>query len=150
MPDNGTARVTEHSSRLQPSIKLHASVTTFMFSCSGNDILPRRDEGSGKPCAEIKLYSTLAPTRALNSDARIHSLFIVYTDAALITLHWNLNMRDLIVIYSTQDTNLEHSDVIVFMQSHLNVVNIGWAYRRWNVGGSSFKARTWLQLLLMY
>ena len=53
MPDNATEDVAEHSSRLQPSIKLHAPVTAFMFSCSGTDVLPRKDEGSGMPCAVI-------------------------------------------------------------------------------------------------
>ena len=35
MPDDATEGVAEHSSRLQPSINLHAPVTAFMFSCSG-------------------------------------------------------------------------------------------------------------------
>ena len=35
MPDDATEAVAEHSSRLQPSINLHAPVTAFMFSCSG-------------------------------------------------------------------------------------------------------------------
>ena len=34
MLDGATERVAEHSSRLQPSINLHALVTAFMFSCS--------------------------------------------------------------------------------------------------------------------
>ena len=48
--------VAEHSARLQPSINLHAPVTAFMFSCSGTvpNVLPRRDEGSGMPCAVIE------------------------------------------------------------------------------------------------
>ena len=48
MPDDTTEGVAEHSSRLQPSINLHAPVTAFVFSCSGTDVLSRRDEGSGK------------------------------------------------------------------------------------------------------
>ena len=50
MPDAPTESVAEHSSKLQPSINLHAPVTAFMFSCS---VLPWRDEGldSGKLCA---------------------------------------------------------------------------------------------------
>ena len=51
MPDDATEGVTEHSSRLQPTISLHAPVTAFMFNCSGTDVLPRRDEGSCEPCA---------------------------------------------------------------------------------------------------
>ena len=51
MPDNATEGVAEHSSRLQPLINLHASDTTYMFSCSGTDVLPQRDKGLGKPCA---------------------------------------------------------------------------------------------------
>ena len=35
MPDDATEGVVKHSSRLQPSINLHAPVTAFMFSCSG-------------------------------------------------------------------------------------------------------------------
>ena len=35
LPDDATEGVAEHSSRLQPSINLHAPVTAFMFSCSG-------------------------------------------------------------------------------------------------------------------
>ena len=55
MPDDATEGVAEHSSRLQPSINLHAPVTALMFSCSGTQcILPRKDEGSGKPCAVIE------------------------------------------------------------------------------------------------
>ena len=53
MPDNATESVAEHSSRLQPSINLHALVTAFLFSCSGIDVLPLRDEGSDKPWAVI-------------------------------------------------------------------------------------------------
>jgi hypothetical protein len=51
MPDDATEGVAKHSSRLQPSINMHAPVTAFMFSCTGTDVLPQRDEGSGKPCA---------------------------------------------------------------------------------------------------
>ena len=36
---------------LQPSVNLHAPDTAFMFSCSGTDVLPRRDEGLGMPYA---------------------------------------------------------------------------------------------------
>ena len=53
MPDDATEGVAEHSFRLQPSIILQAPVTAFMFSCSGTDELPYKDEGSGKPCAVI-------------------------------------------------------------------------------------------------
>ena len=51
MPDNATDGVAEPSSRLQPSINLNASSTAFMFNWSGTDVLPQRDEGSGKPYA---------------------------------------------------------------------------------------------------
>ena len=40
MLDDATERVVEYSSRLQPSINLHAAVIAFMFSCSGTDVLP--------------------------------------------------------------------------------------------------------------
>ena len=54
MPADTTETVTEHSARLQPSINLHAAVTAYMFSCFGTDVLPQRDDGSGKPCAVIE------------------------------------------------------------------------------------------------
>ena len=47
--------------------------TTFMFSCSGTDVLPQRDEGLGEPWAVIKSYLILAPTPDLNSGGRIYS-----------------------------------------------------------------------------
>ena len=54
MPADTIESVAEHRTRLQLSINLHAPVTAFMFSCSGTDVLPRREEGSGKPCAVIE------------------------------------------------------------------------------------------------
>ena len=33
MPDDATEGVAEHSSRLQPSINLHAPVTAFLHGC---------------------------------------------------------------------------------------------------------------------
>ena len=56
MPDDATEGVAEHSSRLQPSINLHAPVTAS-YICSTAlvpNVLPRRDEGSCKPCAVIE------------------------------------------------------------------------------------------------
>ena len=47
MPDDATEGVAEHSSRLQPTINLHAPVTAFMFSCSGTRDL----HGPGGPRA---------------------------------------------------------------------------------------------------
>ena len=53
-----TETVTEHSARLQPLINLHDQVTAFMFSCSGTDVLPRRDKGTGKAlCKDRSLHS---------------------------------------------------------------------------------------------
>ena len=57
MPDDATEYVAEHSSRLLPSINLHTPVTAFMFSCSicmVPNVLPREEEGSGKPCAVME------------------------------------------------------------------------------------------------
>ena len=55
MPADATETVAEHRARLQPSSSLHAPVAAFfMFNCSGTDALPRRDVGSGKPCAVIE------------------------------------------------------------------------------------------------
>ena len=54
MPDDATEGVAEHSSRLQPSINLHAQL---QLSCSAA-LVPinytPEDEGSGKPCAMIE------------------------------------------------------------------------------------------------
>ena len=56
MPADTTETVAEHSARLQPSINLHAPITYSLYV----QLLwypmynPRRDEGSGKPCAVIK------------------------------------------------------------------------------------------------
>ena len=61
MPADTTETVAEHSARLQPSINLHAPVTAFMFSCSGTDVLPWRNEGSGKPCAVIEALEYIGP-----------------------------------------------------------------------------------------
>ena len=54
MPDDTTETVAKHSAMLQPSISLHTPVTAFMFSCPCADVLPRRVEGSGKPCSMIE------------------------------------------------------------------------------------------------
>ena len=63
MPNDATEGVAEHSPRLQPSINLHAPVTAFMFSCSGTDILHRRDEGSDEPVQSLEPHRISAPTR---------------------------------------------------------------------------------------
>ena len=55
MPADTTETVAEHSARLQPPINQNDPVAAFMFSCSGTDVLPRRDEGSGKPYAKIEV-----------------------------------------------------------------------------------------------
>ena len=67
MPDDATEGVAEHSSRLQPSINLHAPVTAFMFSWS--DVRSRRDEGSGQKalCSDRSL---IAPTQDSNPDSK--------------------------------------------------------------------------------
>ena len=54
MPVDTTETVVEHSVRLQPSINLHAPVTAFMLAALVPNVLPRGDEGSGKPCAVIE------------------------------------------------------------------------------------------------
>ena len=68
IPDDATESVTKHSTKLQPTINLHAPVTIFVFSISGPEVLPQMDEGSGKPSAvvpsaAIEPYSILAPTQ---------------------------------------------------------------------------------------
>ena len=66
MPDDAIASVAQHSSRLQPSIILQVPVTTSMFSCSGTDVLSRRDEGLNKPCKVIEPHRILARTQDLS------------------------------------------------------------------------------------
>ena len=61
MPDGATESVAEHSSRLQPSINLHASVTALCSAALVPNVLPRRDEDSGKPCAVIKALQYIGP-----------------------------------------------------------------------------------------
>ena len=51
LPDDIIEGVAEHSSRLQPSINLHAPVTGSAALVP--NVLPRIDEGSGRPCAVI-------------------------------------------------------------------------------------------------
>ena len=51
MPDDATDDVAKHSFRLQPLINLHAQITAIIYSRSGTDALPRRDESSGRLCA---------------------------------------------------------------------------------------------------
>ena len=54
MPDEATEGVAENSSRLQPSINLHAQLEPLCSAALVPNVLPRRDEGSGKPCAVIE------------------------------------------------------------------------------------------------
>ena len=54
MPDDATEGVTEHSSRLQPSINLHAQLQPLCSAALVPNVLPGRDEGSGQPCAVIE------------------------------------------------------------------------------------------------
>ena len=55
MPANTTETVPEHSTRLQPSINLQDPVIEFVqLLWYLANVLPGRDEGSGKPCAVIE------------------------------------------------------------------------------------------------
>ena len=72
MPDDAIECVAEHSSRLQPLINVHASVTAFMFSCSGTDrtdVLPRMKAR----VSHVLWSSPIAPTQDLNRGGWIHS-----------------------------------------------------------------------------
>ena len=42
-------------------------------SCTDDDVLPRKDEGSGQPNAVSKPYSTLAPTQDSNPGGLIQN-----------------------------------------------------------------------------
>ena len=56
MPADTTESVAEHSARLQPSINLNAHQLQPLCSAAlVLNVLPRRDEGSGKPCAVIEV-----------------------------------------------------------------------------------------------
>ena len=47
--------VVEHSfSRQQPPVNLHAQLQPLCSAALVANVLPRRDEGSGKPCAMIE------------------------------------------------------------------------------------------------
>ena len=59
MPDDATEGLAKHSSRLQPPINLQAPVTAFMLTCSGDDVLPERDE------AQVSLVQSIEPHRIL-------------------------------------------------------------------------------------
>ena len=54
MPDGTTEPVAEHSARLQPSINLMPQLQPLCSAALVPNVLPRRDEGSGKPCAVIE------------------------------------------------------------------------------------------------
>ena len=60
----------------EPSINLHAPVTAFMFICSCiPNVLPRKGEGSSKPCAVIEhCNSNCQPNIANDSEARESAL----------------------------------------------------------------------------
>ena len=45
--------VAEHSCRLQPSVNLNAQLQPSCSAALVPNVLPRRDEGSGMPCAVI-------------------------------------------------------------------------------------------------
>ena len=70
MPDDATEGVAKHSSRLQPSINLHVPVKAFMFSCSGADVLPQREEAQVSLVQSIEPHRILAPTRDLNQGPK--------------------------------------------------------------------------------
>ena len=64
MPDDANEGVAEHSSRLQPSINLHAPVIAFLFSCYGTHIYyPEGMKARVSPVQWSKPNSILAPTQ---------------------------------------------------------------------------------------
>ena len=63
MPADTTETVVDQSARLQPSINLHASVTAFMFSCSGTQCTPEGWRPRVSPVQWSKPHSILAPLR---------------------------------------------------------------------------------------
>ena len=75
MPADTTETVAEHSARLQPSINLHAPVTTFMFSCSlwYPMYYPGGMKARVSPVQRSKPHSILAPTQDPNPGGRIQN-----------------------------------------------------------------------------
>ena len=70
-----------YSSRLQPSIKLHAPVTTIMLSCcSGTYVLSRRNESLSKPCAECSDRNLIVYWRPLRMRDRAAGFEIISGD----------------------------------------------------------------------
>ena len=54
MPVDATEGVAEHSSRLQPSSICMPQLQSLCSAALVPNVIPRRDEGSGKPCAVIE------------------------------------------------------------------------------------------------
>ena len=89
---DATESMVEHSSKLQPTINLHAQVTTFIFSCSCTEILSWRDDGSGKPYAVVEPYRIYAFTRDLNWGCWIQSVAVT-TRLPLLVVNYNKSMH---------------------------------------------------------
>ena len=75
----------------------------MMFSCFSTDVLPQRDEGSGKPCALIKPYSMLVPTQGSN---------LVWPDVVVANLEKSGNFKSQIILgeFLCKNTFLHISD----------------------------------------
>ena len=59
--------------KLQPSINLHAQLQPLCSADLVPNVLPRRDEGSGKPVQWSKPYGISAPTQDSNPGGRIQN-----------------------------------------------------------------------------
>ena len=71
MPADTTEGVAKHSTRLQPSINLHAPVTAFMFSCSGTQCTTPEGWRLGWAlCSDQSLKVYWPPTQDPNPGGR--------------------------------------------------------------------------------
>ena len=123
IPNGATETLAEHSSNLQPSINMHAPVEAFICSCSGADVLPRKDKGSGnsKPCAvdraseNIGFHSGLEPGTYRSTSLVVTT---ISTSAKTVTLFdWSNKYK----VYEMQtwtkihkETHLSFSIVLIF------------------------------------
>ena len=71
MPDDATEGVAEHKSRLQSQSICMPLLQLLCSAALVPNVLPRRDESSGKPCAVIKALYYFSPTQDSNPGGRI-------------------------------------------------------------------------------
>ena len=93
MPDDATEGVTKHSSRLQPSINLHAPDQFTAFLCSAALVPMYNSEGMKvqvSPVQSIKPQASLASTQVLNQGPSGPQSR--YSNHYILLLHTNVQM----------------------------------------------------------